>query len=182
MLTLSYVECKFCNTSKYLSTPGRSIFKPFHATGLFRYLLKTSENHWFSDVFKGYRKRPVVWNGLKSCQISMMALFINYFHQKTLSQIFERVLIHLCISFQKNCSRTSPKSKFKLKNNKRLNNKNSEVKAIRVNVNLGQAEKIASEFLLKTLNYFNQSCISYRNQVFWFVAQVKWLVCYEMQH
>ena len=108
--------------------------------------------------------------------------FYPFFHQITLSQIFERVLIHLCIWFHKNCSRTSPKSKFKLKNNKRLNNKNSEVKAIRVNVNLGQAEKIASEFLLKTLNYFNQSCISYRNQVFWFVAQVKWLVCYEMQH
>ena len=72
--------------------------------------------------------------------------------------------------------------KFKLKNNKRLNNKNSEAKAIRVYVNLGQAEKIPSEFLLKTLNYFNRSCISYRNQVLWFVAQVKWLVCYEMQH
>ena len=26
---------------------------PFHATGLFRYPLKTSENLWFSDVFTG---------------------------------------------------------------------------------------------------------------------------------
>ena len=33
---------------------------PFHATGLFLYPLKTSGNHRFSDVFSGYRKRPVV--------------------------------------------------------------------------------------------------------------------------
>ena len=37
---------------------------PFHATGLFRKPLKTSENLWFSDVFRGYQKRPVAWNGL----------------------------------------------------------------------------------------------------------------------
>ena len=36
----------------------------FHATGLFLYPLKTSENLWFSDVFEGYRKRLVAWNGL----------------------------------------------------------------------------------------------------------------------
>ena len=40
------------------------LFNPFHATGLFLYLLKTSENLWFSDVFRGYRKRPVAWDGL----------------------------------------------------------------------------------------------------------------------
>ena len=37
--------------------------KPFHATGLFLFPLKISENLWFS-VFRGYRKRPVTWNGL----------------------------------------------------------------------------------------------------------------------
>ena len=26
----------------------------FHATGIFQYPLKTSENLWFSDVFRGY--------------------------------------------------------------------------------------------------------------------------------
>ena len=31
----------------------------FHATDLFLYLLKILENLWFSDVFRGYRKRPV---------------------------------------------------------------------------------------------------------------------------
>ena len=39
--------------------------KPFHATGLFRYPLKTSESLWFSDAFRGYRKRPVARNGLR---------------------------------------------------------------------------------------------------------------------
>ena len=32
---------------------------PFHATGLFLYLLKILENLWFSHIFKGYSKRPV---------------------------------------------------------------------------------------------------------------------------
>ena len=38
---------------------------PFHATGLFLHPLKTSENLWFSDVFRGYGKRPATGNGLK---------------------------------------------------------------------------------------------------------------------
>ena len=39
-------------------------FNPFHATDLFWYPLETSENLWFSDVFRGYQKRSVVWNEL----------------------------------------------------------------------------------------------------------------------
>ena len=41
-----------------------SAFNPFHTTGLFLYPLKTSGNQMFSDVFRGYRKRPVAWTGL----------------------------------------------------------------------------------------------------------------------
>ena len=41
-----------------------AILNLFHATDLFLYLLKKSENIWFSGVFRGYRKRPVAWNGL----------------------------------------------------------------------------------------------------------------------
>ena len=33
------------------------IFNPFHATGLFTYSLKTSENLWFSSDFTGYKKK-----------------------------------------------------------------------------------------------------------------------------
>ena len=47
-----------------------SLLKPFllvntfHVTGLFLHALKKSESLWFSDVYRGYRKRPVTWNGL----------------------------------------------------------------------------------------------------------------------
>ena len=43
----------------------KELLNPFHATDFFLYPLKTSENHGFSDVFRGYRKRPVTWNGLR---------------------------------------------------------------------------------------------------------------------
>ena len=46
--------------------------KTFHVTGLFLYLLKISENQRFSDVFRGCRKRLVVWNGPK--------IFLNVLH------------------------------------------------------------------------------------------------------
>ena len=37
---------------------------PCHVTALFIYPLKTSENQKFSDVFRGYRKRSMAWNGI----------------------------------------------------------------------------------------------------------------------
>ena len=46
----------------------------FHATGLLLYPLKTSENLWFSDVFRGYRKGPVTWNGLNQYIFSYSSL------------------------------------------------------------------------------------------------------------
>ena len=39
-------------------------YKPIWCHYLFPFLLKISENEWFSDVFRGFRKRPVAWNGL----------------------------------------------------------------------------------------------------------------------
>ena len=42
---------------------------PFHASGLFLYSLKTLENHWFSNVFRGYRKGPVALNVLTSISL-----------------------------------------------------------------------------------------------------------------
>ena len=36
---------------------------PVHAASLFLYLVKTSRKLWLSDVFKGYRNRPLAWNG-----------------------------------------------------------------------------------------------------------------------
>ena len=43
-----------------------SVFDHFvKDTGLF-IPLKTSDNLWLSDIFVGYRKRPVAWNVLKA--------------------------------------------------------------------------------------------------------------------
>ena len=47
-----------------LITFGRCSFNPFHATALYPHPVKTSENLWFSDVFRGYRKRLVPRDGL----------------------------------------------------------------------------------------------------------------------
>ena len=54
-----------CIASKMLWRPLCSAFNPFHATGLFQYPMKTSVKFRFSDVFRGYRKRPVTWKGFK---------------------------------------------------------------------------------------------------------------------
>ena len=47
-----------------VTLPNSEWINPFHATGLFLYPLKTSENLWFFDVSRGYRKKPVAWNRL----------------------------------------------------------------------------------------------------------------------
>ena len=44
--------------------PALFVFNSFHVTSLFLYPLKTSENLWFSDVLREYRKKYVTWNGL----------------------------------------------------------------------------------------------------------------------
>ena len=47
-----------CSTSKC----GYSLFfkvNPSHTIGMFLYPLKTSQNRWFSNVFRRYKKRPI---------------------------------------------------------------------------------------------------------------------------
>ena len=54
---------------------------PFDATGLFLYHLKTLENQSFSDVFRGYRKRPVAWYGLISKKVLVsLSIFTTWNH------------------------------------------------------------------------------------------------------
>ena len=48
----------------YLHWIRHHIINPFMLLGFFLYPLKTSENQRFSYVFRGYRKRQVVWNEL----------------------------------------------------------------------------------------------------------------------
>ena len=47
------------------------VSNPFYVTGLFLYLLNTSENPWFPNVFRGFRKKPVAWNELNKWKISL---------------------------------------------------------------------------------------------------------------
>ena len=60
---------------------SRSIFNPFHATDLFWYPLKTSENERISDVFRRYQKRSVAWNEL----IILQRIFLMKYSTLTLS-------------------------------------------------------------------------------------------------
>ena len=59
------VLVKFINRAKiknYCHHVGL-VTNPFHATGLFLNPLDSLGNLWFSDVFRGYRKRPILWDG-----------------------------------------------------------------------------------------------------------------------
>ena len=61
---------------KYKVSNPNTTLTHFITTGLFLYPLKTSENHRFSDVFRGYRKRPVAWKGLT--YFSQETVYIHY--------------------------------------------------------------------------------------------------------
>ena len=62
IICIPNVLCCVCGIGQILNRFASTI----HATGLFLYPLKSSENVYFSDVFRGYRKRPVVGNGLRT--------------------------------------------------------------------------------------------------------------------
>ena len=51
---MSFCLMPLCSVSKIIS----GHLNPFHVTGLFLYPLKTPENPWFFEVFKGFSKRP----------------------------------------------------------------------------------------------------------------------------
>ena len=65
LVTTAYLDTRYIrNIRSFKTQVCQLLLNPFHATGFFLYLLKASENLWFSDVFRGYRKRTVAWNGL----------------------------------------------------------------------------------------------------------------------
>ena len=68
----------------------------FHATDLFWYPLKTSENLRFSDVFRGYQKRSVAWNGLIA-----MHYFQKTFHFLSVSNCLMSILSNISITSRK---------------------------------------------------------------------------------
>ena len=60
-------------------------FNPFHANGLFLYPPKTSQSHRFFDNFRGYKRRQVVWNLLKSIEFSSLN------HPRGLAKTFSNI-------------------------------------------------------------------------------------------
>ena len=42
------------------------IMNPFSVKNFFLYLLKSTENMWFSDPFRGYKRRAL-WYGIEKC-------------------------------------------------------------------------------------------------------------------
>ena len=68
------------------------VFNPFRVIGVFLCLLKTLENLRFSSVFRGYRKRPVKFDGLKS-----LLTFLYLWHRVNTNwhQIFWNISKHL---------------------------------------------------------------------------------------
>ena len=84
-----------------------SQLNPFHVTDLFWYPLKTSENQRFSDVFRGYQKRSVTWNGLiGGVDTSEIYKDCKFFTTLVFSCEFCQIFKHTC--FEKNsCGRFS---------------------------------------------------------------------------
>ena len=59
-VTTAYLDSQNIQINYLFKTRvSQLLLNPFHAYCLFLYLLNTSKNLWFSDVFRGYRKRPV---------------------------------------------------------------------------------------------------------------------------
>ena len=68
------------------------VFNPFRVIGVFLCPLKTLENLRFSSDFRGYRKRPVKFDGLKS-----LLTFLYLWHRINTNwhQIFWNISKHL---------------------------------------------------------------------------------------
>ena len=75
-----FSECLLLNLLWWKSSTPKimheALINPFHATDLFWYSLKTSEKQRFSDVFKGYQKRSVAWNGLMTLRLEDYKILI----------------------------------------------------------------------------------------------------------
>ena len=54
-----FQKCHSKKSMKAKNNPVLVLINPFNATTFFLYPLETSENLWFSDVSRGYRKKAV---------------------------------------------------------------------------------------------------------------------------
>ena len=64
-------------SSCYASENATKDLNPFHATDLFLYPLKTLENLWFYDVFRGCRKR----SGARS-ELWFFKVMVTYIYER----------------------------------------------------------------------------------------------------
>ena len=65
------------------------LIKPLHATGLLIYPWENQKTRGFFDVFRDYRKRPVVWNGLNSSKPKDLQVLFFLLISTTVHKIFE---------------------------------------------------------------------------------------------
>ena len=79
--TFVIVTCHFCIHVLF----GNIGINLFHATGRFQYPLKTSENQRFFNVYSGYWKRLVAWNGLMD-QCIMFKVAADYLTVKNVNK------------------------------------------------------------------------------------------------
>ena len=78
-MTLCFDKWRVVKTFQLIKLVILLKFNPFHTIVLFLYPLKTSGNQRFFNVSKGYRKRPMAWNGL----IVSFNFLIWYFFKRT---------------------------------------------------------------------------------------------------
>ena len=64
-------------------------FNLFCATALFSQPLEISEGLWFSDVFRGYKEKPVTCNALRSLFILFLPIILSLFPQSFGDNIFK---------------------------------------------------------------------------------------------
>ena len=76
---LHYLFVNLLSYYNILHKLNKKFLDPFHATDLFWYPLKTSENQRFSDVFRGYQKRSMTWNGLIAFLVNPIILAVKSF-------------------------------------------------------------------------------------------------------
>ena len=77
-----------------------------HVIGLFLYpLKKKKENHWFSDIYRGYRKRSVKWNRLMDIIFTWNIFLSSLSEPKTYNQKVDMLKAFLLVRTHWNFSK-----------------------------------------------------------------------------
>ena len=116
-------------------------------------LLKTSENLWFSNVFRGDWKRPVAWNGLNII-LDLFAFTITYHNRFVVISLKNCIYIELF----KNCKR----SQFSFSTcNEDLNNNTSSQSSLHKKRSFPLRIPSVNETFTEVYNASSYSCPPY---------------------